>query len=89
MFDLPPAWVTRVSQSGVRTSLRYKAPPMPFTLSLAQAADLVNTVPRVRAVHDLRLPPGRGRAFNAAVSVIYRARAFKQLRPCLTLLEFG
>ncbi|CQD19573.1 O-methyltransferase Omt_2 [Mycobacterium lentiflavum] len=89
IFDLPPAWVSRVSRRGVRTSTRYKGPPMPFTLSAAQAADLVNTVPGVRAAQDLRLPPGRGRAFNAAVRMIYRARMFQALRPCLTLLEFG
>jgi O-methyltransferase involved in polyketide biosynthesis len=89
LFDLPPAWVSKVSESGVRTSTRYKGPPMPFTLTVAQAADLVNSVPGIRAVHDLRLPPGRGRAFNAAVSTIYRTRIFAALRPCLTLLEFG
>ncbi|WAC92808.1 class I SAM-dependent methyltransferase [Mycobacterium sp. Aquia_213] len=89
MFDLPPAWVSRVSRRGMRTSRRYKGPPLPFSLSAAEVADLVNSVPGVRAVQDLRLPPGRGRAFNAAVSVIYRARMFTALRPCLTLLEFG
>lgn len=89
IFDLPPAWVSRVSQRGTRTSRRYKGPPLPFTLSVAQAADLVNTVPGIAAVHDLRLPPGRGRAFNAAVSMLYRARVLTPMRPCLTLLEFG
>jgi O-methyltransferase involved in polyketide biosynthesis len=89
IFDLPPAWVSRVNRSGVRTSMRYKAPPMPFTLSVAQAADLVHSVPGIRAVHDLRLPPGRGHTFNATVSMLYRARVFTPLRPCLTLLEFG
>lgn len=89
VFDLPPVWVPKVSKSGVRTSTRYKGPPMPFALSAAQAADLVNTVPGVRAVHDLRLPPGRGRVLNAGVSLLYRVPAFAPLRPCLTLLEFG
>ncbi|MEE6137416.1 class I SAM-dependent methyltransferase [Mycobacterium sp. 050128] len=89
VFDLPPAWVSRVSRRGMRTSRRYKGPPLPFSLSVAQLADLVNTVPGVRAVQDLRLPPGRGRAFNAAVQMIYRARMLQALRPCLTLLEFG
>ena len=89
LFDLPPAWFVKVSQRGLRTSRRYKGPPLPFSLSVAQLADLVNTVPGVRAVHQLRLPPGRGRVFNAAVSMIYRARVFTALRPCLTLLEFG
>lgn len=89
MFDLPPAWVSRVSRRGMRTSRRYKGPPLPFSLSAAEVADLVNSVPGIRAVQDLRLPPGRGRAFNAAVSMIYRTPMFKALRPCLTLLEFG
>ncbi|WAJ44071.1 class I SAM-dependent methyltransferase [Mycobacterium sp. Aquia_216] len=89
IFDLPPAWFVKVSQRGMRTSRRYKGPPLPFGLSVAQAADLVNTVPGVRAVHSLRLPPGRGRVFNAAVSLVYRTRLLDALRPCLTLLEFG
>jgi O-methyltransferase involved in polyketide biosynthesis len=89
MFDLPPAWVSRVSRRGMRTSRRYKGPPLPFSLSAAQVADLVNTVPGVRAVQNLRLPPGRGRGFNAAVSMIYRTPMFTALRPCLTQLEFG
>ena len=73
----------------LRTSLRYKVPPMPFSLSVAQAADLANTVAGIRTVRDLQLPPGRGLVFNAALSILYRARIFDPLRPCLTLLEFG
>jgi O-methyltransferase involved in polyketide biosynthesis len=89
IFDLPPPWFAKVSQRGMRTSRRYKGPPLPFSLSVAEAADLVNTVPGVRAVHQLRLPPGRGGRSNAAVSMLYRVRLFDALRPCLTLLEFG
>jgi O-methyltransferase involved in polyketide biosynthesis len=90
VFDLPPVWFSRLSRYGLlRTSLRYTVPPMPFSLSVRQAADLVHTVPGVRAVHDLRLPPGRGPVFNTAVSAVYRTRALDSLRPCLTLLEFG
>jgi O-methyltransferase involved in polyketide biosynthesis len=89
LFDLPPVWSAKVSRHGLRTSLRYKAPPMPFSLSVAQAADLANTVPGIRAVRDVQLPPGRGRLFNAALSIIYRTQFFAPLRPCLTLLEFG
>jgi hypothetical protein len=89
LFDLTPIWNSKVSRHGLlRTSLRYKSPPMPFNLSVAQAAALVDTVPGVRAVRDLQLPPGRGRMFNAALSMIYRRRLFQSLRPCLALLEF-
>lgn len=62
---------------------------MPFNLSVAQAAEQVDTVPGVRAVRDLQLPPGRGRMFNGALPMIYRRRLFQALRPCLALLEFG
>lgn len=89
LFDLPPAWFTKVSRYGLRTSSRYKVPRMPFSLSVAQAADLVNTVPGVRAVRDLQLPTGRGLLFNVALSIVYRTRVLDPLRPCLTLLEFG
>jgi O-methyltransferase involved in polyketide biosynthesis len=89
LFDLPPAWFAKLSRLGMRPSLRYKMPPMPFSLSVAQAADLVNTVPGVVAARELQLPLGRGILRNAALSTVYRTRVFDPLRPCLTLLEFG
>ncbi len=89
-FDLPPAWFSTLSRyGGLRPTLRYKVPPMPFSLSSAQAADLVNTVPGVRRVRDLQMPPGRGLAVQAAVSIVYRMPFLDALRPCLTLLDFG
>ncbi|BAX93979.1 class I SAM-dependent methyltransferase [Mycobacterium shigaense] len=89
MFDLPPTLFARMGRRGLRTSRRYRVPPLSFSLSASQAADLVHTVPGVHAVYNLRLPPGRGRAYNATVSLIYRAGFLKALRPCLALLEFG
>ena len=90
LFDLPPAWFSKVSRyGGLRTSRRYKVPPMPFSLSAAQAADLTNTVPGIRAVRDMQLPRGRGMLLNAATSFVYRTRLFDPLRPSMTLLEFG
>ena len=62
LFDFPPALVLEADPLGaLRPSLRYRVPPMPFSLSAAQAADLVHTVPGIRAVRDLLPPPGRGR----------------------------
>ena len=89
LFDVPPAWFARLSRYGVWTSLRYRAPAMPFSLSVDQAAELVNTVPGIRAVRDLQLPPGRGPVFNTLLSIAHRLRAMDFLRPTLTLLEFG
>ena len=89
MFDLPPAWFAALARRGLRASLRYKVPPMPFTLSVSQVADLVNTVPGIRAVHDVPAPAGRGRLFNAVVWTAQRLPLFDGVRPALTMLEFG
>ena len=89
LFDLPPAWLAWFTRHGHRTSLRYKVPPMPFNMSVSQAADLVNIVPGIRVVRDLHLPAGRGVVFNTLLSAAYRVRALDSLRPTLTLLEFG
>ncbi|OCB51173.1 methyltransferase [Mycobacterium vulneris] len=88
LFDLPPAFFAFLTRKGMPTSTRYRVPPMPFSLSPAELADLVNTVPGVRAVHDLPMPAGRGRLLNA----ILRAQhipLFDPVRPVAGLLEFG
>ncbi|KUI38580.1 class I SAM-dependent methyltransferase [Mycobacterium sp. GA-2829] len=89
MFDLPPSWFARWARVGMRTSLRYKVPPMPFSLSPADAAALADSVPGVRAVHDLPLPEARGRVINALLWTAQRLPLFDQIRPVWTLLEFG
>ena len=89
MFDLPPAWFAAWARYGIRTSLRYKVPPMPFSLSPSQAANLVNTVPGIRAVHDVPLPADRGKVFNGIVWAAQRIPLLDPVRPVQTLLEFG
>ena len=53
-------------------SLRYRVPPMPFTLSPSEIANLANTVPGIRAVHDLPMVPGRGKVLNALMWTLQR-----------------
>ena len=89
MFDLPPPLFAAWARRGVRTSLRYRVPPMPFTLSVSEAASLVNSVPGIRAVHDLPYPPGRGKVLNTLKWTSQRIPLFDPVRPVLTLLEFG
>ncbi|WP_197376614.1 class I SAM-dependent methyltransferase [Mycolicibacterium baixiangningiae] len=89
MFDLPPAWFAWWARHGMRMSLRYKVPPMPFSLSVSEVAELADTVPGIRAVHDLPLPEGRGKLLNAALWTIQRLPLFDPVRPVWTLLEFG
>ncbi|TRW78688.1 class I SAM-dependent methyltransferase [Mycolicibacterium sp. 018/SC-01/001] len=89
IFDLPPSGFAALARRGMRTSLRYRVPPMPFSLTVAEAADLVNTVPGVRAVHDLPAEPARGRLLNALLWTWQRLPLLDPLRPLTTLLEFG
>jgi O-methyltransferase involved in polyketide biosynthesis len=89
MFDLPPPLFAAWARRGMRTSLRYRVPPMPFTLSVSEAASLVNTMPGVRAVHDLPYPTGRGKVLNTLMWTAQRIPLLDPVRPVLTLLEFG
>jgi len=89
LFDMPPRWFALGSRLGMRTSPRYKIPPMPFSLTVRQAAGLARKVPGVRAAREVHLPRGRGLLFNAALFAAYSLPVFDALRPCLTLLEFG
>jgi O-methyltransferase involved in polyketide biosynthesis len=88
-FDMPVAWFSKLARRGLRTSRRYRFPPMPFSMSPTEAANLVDTVPGIRVVHDLQVSLGRGRLFNTLMSATYRTSALSSLRPTLALLEFG
>lgn len=90
MFDLPPYWFAWWARQGLlRPSLRYKVPPMPFSLSVSDAAKLADTVPGVRAVHDIPMPTGRGTVLNALLWAAHRLPVLDPVRPVLTRLEFG
>jgi O-methyltransferase involved in polyketide biosynthesis len=89
IFDLPPSWFAFLARRGIRTSLRYRVPPMPFAMSAAEASRLVDVVPGVRTVRDVPLPRGRGTVLNAVTWTVQRIPLFDPVRPALTLLEFG
>jgi O-methyltransferase involved in polyketide biosynthesis len=89
MFDLPPSGFAWLSRRGMPTTLRYRVPPMPFSLTTEQQANLANDVPGVRAVHDLSYAEARGNLINAALWTLRRIPLLDPLRPLLTLLEFG
>ncbi|MBP1816713.1 class I SAM-dependent methyltransferase [Mycobacterium sp. OAE908] len=89
MFDLPPSGLAALHRRGMRTSFRYRVPPMPFSLSVSDAANLVSSVPGIRAVHDLPFPAGRGKVLNALLWTAHRIPLLDPIRPVLTLLEFG
>jgi O-methyltransferase involved in polyketide biosynthesis len=89
MFDLPPVFFAAWIRRGSRTSLRYRIPPMPFTLAPADIANLVNTIPGIRAVHDLPMPSARGKVLNTLMWTAQRIPLLDRVRPVITLLEFG
>jgi O-methyltransferase involved in polyketide biosynthesis len=88
-FDLPPTMVKKLAPKGMRSSKHYRVPPMPFSLSTVQLADLVNTVPGIKAVHDIPMPKGRGFFFNVVWPAIWHFGPTKRFRGAYTLLEFG
>lgn len=89
VFDLPPTVVKKFAPKGVRSSRRYRVPPMPFSLSASQLADLARTVPGISAVHDLPMPAGRGPFFAKVFPRFWQWRLTKDFRGAYTLLEFG
>ncbi|MGV0871564.1 class I SAM-dependent methyltransferase [Mycolicibacterium sp. XJ879] len=89
IFDLPPVLVKKFAPKGMRATRRYRVPPMPFSLSAAQLADLANTVPGIRAVHDLPMPKGRGVFFERAFPAFWQLKLTKNYRGAYTLVEFG
>ncbi len=88
-FDLPPTIVKKLAPKGLRSSKRYRVPPMPFSLSAPQLADLANTMPGVRAVQDVPMPKGRGLFFGTVFPAFWRFAPTKRFRGAYTLLEFG
>ncbi|MGE4365194.1 MAG: class I SAM-dependent methyltransferase [Mycolicibacterium sp.] len=89
IFDLPPTMVKKFAPKGVRSSARYRVPPMPFSLSPAQLAELVHTVPGIAAVHDLPMPRGRGFLFERVFPAFWQFKPTRNYRGAYTLLEFG
>jgi O-methyltransferase involved in polyketide biosynthesis len=88
-FDVPPTIVKKLAPKGMRSTKHYRVPPMPFSLSVRQLADLVNTVPGVRAVHDVPMPRGRGLFFRTLFPAFWRFPPTKPFRGAYALLEFG
>jgi O-methyltransferase involved in polyketide biosynthesis len=88
-FDLPPTVVKRLAPKGLRSSKSYKVPPMPFSLSVHQLADLVHTMPGVRAVHDVPMPKGRGLFFGTVFPAFWQFGPTKRFRGAYALLEFA
>lgn len=88
-FDLPPTIVKKVAPKGMRSSRHYTVPPMPFSVSIHQLAKLVDTMPGVKAVHDVPMPKGRGFFFKTLFPAFWRFPPVRRFRGVYALLEFG
>jgi O-methyltransferase involved in polyketide biosynthesis len=80
MFDLPTKLQAFLARHRIWTTLRGGWPRTPFALSADEVADLANTVPGIRAVHNLPPPRGCGPVVD---QLLWPTVAV------LTLLEFG
>ncbi|MEZ0355541.1 class I SAM-dependent methyltransferase [Mycobacterium sp. SA01] len=99
MFDLPPkSQALLAARPRLWTVLRGDWPRTPFSLTVRELARLADTVPGVRAVHDLPLPRGRGPLFDSLLPKTQGLPIHRPLRrwvgmnwptiATLTLLEF-
>ncbi|KZS75825.1 methyltransferase [Mycobacterium kansasii] len=88
-FDLPPTVIKKIAPKGMRSSKRYRVPPMPFSLSVQQLSDLVDTMPGLREVHDVPMPQGRGLFFKTLYPAFWRFPPTKRFRGVYALLDFG
>ncbi|MCV7192046.1 class I SAM-dependent methyltransferase [Mycolicibacterium brumae] len=89
MFDLAPRWFTGLANRGwLRPTRRYTLPGMPFTLSPAEVARLVD-VPGVRVVREIPAELGRG-LFGGFAGALSRSHSILDpVRPLTVLLEFA
>lgn len=88
VFDGIPRIISSYSQRhGFRLSKNYTSPPMPFWFTADRYPELFS-IPGVRAVRELRYPPGRGTVMPWVNRQSYRLPGLARLRAPVTLVEF-
>ncbi|MGW3994175.1 class I SAM-dependent methyltransferase [Amycolatopsis sp. NPDC004772] len=75
--------------SGLRLSDRYTVPPMPFGLTVSEAARLPGRIPGVAAVEDVQLPPGRRAWRPGSLRKLANLPGLRDLRPSISLVSFA
>ncbi|CDP88932.1 MULTISPECIES: class I SAM-dependent methyltransferase [Mycolicibacterium] len=88
IFDSVPRFLSWYSRRhGIRLSEEYTAPPMPFWFTAGQYDELLD-IPGVFAVHEVEMPPGRGKVLSRAAALVYRSRSLRRFRAPTNLVEF-
>ena len=89
MFDLPPRWFTGLANRGwLKTSRRYTVPAMPFSMTPAESARLLE-IPGVRIVREIPLASGRTTLMKMAVALTRVHSVLDPLRGVTIQLDFG
>ena len=91
MFDLPPAWFAKwISRGMLRPSLRYRVPPMPFSMSVVGVGKPAQRGAGhscgARYCHCRR---AAAKSSTPCCGRAHRIPLFDSVRPVTTLLEFG
>ncbi|MQA07416.1 MAG: class I SAM-dependent methyltransferase [Pseudonocardiaceae bacterium] len=89
IFDAIPPWLSARTTKGLRLTDRYTAPPMPFGLSMSEAARLSREVPGVATAREVPVPPGHGLWKYSAIRRFADLPVVRDRRPSLTLLTFA
>jgi O-methyltransferase involved in polyketide biosynthesis len=88
IFDNIPPWSSRRTVEGQELTSEYTVPPMPFALSVDDAAALPDRISAIASVEDLSLPRGR-RAWAVLPGWFLNAPWIRTRRPSFTLLRFA
>lgn len=77
ILDGVPPWFSDKTVKGtMRTKQGYVTPPKPWALDAAEK-DRLRAIPGVAALHDLRVPRGRGVLYGALFPLLTRIRAIR------------
>lgn len=89
VFDSIPPWYRDRTLEGLHLTERYTTPPMPFALTVTEAAGLADEIPHVVEVRDVMVPSGRGPWRSRILRRLSRASFIRDSRPAITRLTFG
>ncbi|NNG98833.1 class I SAM-dependent methyltransferase [Gordonia araii NBRC 100433] len=89
LFDSIPGWFSKKTLSGLNLTDRYRAPEMPFALTVDEAATIPQRIPQITRVDDVMLPKGRGPWGNPLLRATSNWPVLRNQRPSLSLAHFA
>lgn len=89
LFDSIPHWFSKKTVAGLNLTDSYRTPPMPFALTLDEAAKIPQRVPGISRVDDVMLPKGRGVWGNPVMRSTAYWPWLRNVRPCVSLVQFA